>query len=111
MALRSSIALISGLLVFASTLIWGWLALVVASYGNDSVKLQICGGSLPYTFLNIVAGLGFFAGVSLVWSSLSYASSGKRGKWFITAILATPVLFAIWALAGGFTAADCAFGV
>ena len=102
-------AVISGLFVFTSTVIWGYLALIAAAHGNDAVGLERCGGSLPYTFLNIVAGSGFVAGMSLMWSSLSYAGSGKNGKWFLAALLATPVLLTLWTLAGGFTAASCAF--
>jgi hypothetical protein len=81
-SLRPAIVVSSGLVVFASTLIWAYLAVVVTSYGNDPVKLQICGESLPYTFLNVVAAVGLLAGASLIWSTLSYANSGKNARWF-----------------------------
>jgi hypothetical protein len=100
---------ITGLLVFVATVTWGYFALAAGLHGNDPVQLERCGGSLPYTFLNIVAALGFFTGASSIWSSLSYANSGKHGRWFLAALLITLVLLALWTQAGGFAAAACAF--
>jgi hypothetical protein len=108
---RSLIVVLTGVLACVLTLIWGYLALIVASYGNDPVKLEICGGSLPYTFLNVVAVMGFLAGVSFSFASFSYASSGKHVKVWLAALFAASALMGLWTWAGGFTAAGCAFGV
>ena len=106
---RTTVAVIGGLFLFLATLYWGWLALAAASHGSDLQPEERCGAFLPYTFLNITAGMGFLSCFALVWLTFGLALGGKTARWWLAVFLTSAALFGAWTLAGGFTAASCAF--